>query len=223
MMALSVKSVVFGKWLLLLAGIGLTGVLIVIVCNVLVTRAGARSCHSDLDDLPEMEVGLVLGCAPKLGGGRTNLFFTKRIDAAAELFRAGKVQALIVSGDNHREGYDEPTAMKEALVAAGVPEARVYCDYAGFRTLDSVVRAGEIFGQKRFIVISQRFHNERAIYLARKKGLEAVGYNAPDVPVRSAAKTYLREKMARVKAVLDVTILGTEPKFLGEPVHVALD
>lgn len=193
------------------------------VCDALIWGAAAGKCVSKIEDVPEADAALVLGCAPKLVGGRTNLFFTRRITAASELFHAGRVRVLIVSGDNHREGYDEPTAMKEALVAAGVPEERIYCDYAGFRTLDSVVRVREIFSMERFIIVSQRFHNERAVYLARNKGMDVAALNAADVPVRSAAKTWLRERLARVKAVLDITILGTEPKFLGPRVEVALD
>lgn len=127
------------------------------------------------------------------------------------------MKALLVSGDNGSRQYDEPTAMKAALVAAGVPAERIVCDYAGFRTLDSVVRAREVFGQSRFLVVSQRFHNERAIFLARRLGIEAVGLNAQDVPRSRALTTWLREYLARVQAVLDVTLLGTRPRFAGPP------
>jgi SanA protein len=136
------------------------------------------------------------------------------------LHRAGKVKAFIVSGDNGSKEYDEPTAMKEALVARGVPEAAIYCDFAGFRTLDSVVRAKSIFGQSRYIIVSQHFHNERAIFLARQRGLDAVGLDAADVSRSFAPTTYLREYLARVQAVLDVTLLQTRPKFDGPPVVI---
>jgi SanA protein len=145
------------------------------------------------------------------------------MEAAASLFKAGKVKALIVSGDNGSQGYDEPTEMKRVLVQMGVPEAQIVCDYAGFRTLDSVVRAREVFGQQRVIFVSQPFHNARAIYLAKAFGIEAWGLNAADVPVALSVKTYLREKLACVKAVLDVNVLGTQPKFLGEKVAVPLE
>jgi SanA protein len=113
--------------------------------------------------------------------------------------------------------------MKRVLVQMGVPEAQIVCDYAGFRTLDSVVRAREVFGQQRVIFVSQPFHNARAIYLAKAFGIEAWGLNAADVPVALSVKTYLREKLACVKAVLDVNVLGTQPKFLGEKVAVPLE
>lgn len=185
-----------------------------------VKRSAAGRCHPQAETLPEMPAALVLGCSPAAPGGGVNLFFTARIQAAAALFKSKKVRILIVSGDNGSHHYDEPTAMKAALIAAGVPEDRIYCDYAGFRTLDSVVRASAIFGQKRFVIVSQHFHNERAIFLAQQHGLEAVGLDARDVPRAIAPMTYLREYLARVQAVLDVTLLNTRPKFYGPPVLV---
>lgn len=188
-----------------------------------IARAAKGRCFDAVGDVPESPVAVVLGASPKLADGRANLFFLSRLEAAAALFKAGKVKALIVSGDNGTRGYDEPTEMKRLLVQMGVPETRIVCDFAGFRTLDSVVRAKEVFGQQRVIFVSQRFHNERAVYLARAKGMEAHGFNATDVPVALAPKTYLREKLATVKAVLDVTVLGTAPKFLGEKVAVPVE
>ena len=182
-------------------------------------RRSSRHCHTSVETVPFTPVALVLGCSPKIGG-RPNIFFNHRIDAAVALHRAGRVKAFIVSGDNGSKDYDEPTVMKEALVAQGVPEAAIYCDYAGFRTLDSVVRAQSIFGQSRFIVVSQHFHNERAIFLARRRGLDAVGFDAADVSRSMAPMTYLREYLARVQAVLDVTLLQTRPKFDGPPVMI---
>lgn len=177
-------------------------------------------CYDDVAKLPAAEVALVLGCSPRIGG-QENLFYRHRIQAAVELYKADKVKAFIVSGDNGTHEYDEPTAMKESLIAAGVPEHDIYCDYAGFRTLDSVVRADAIFDQKKFIVVSQRFHNERAIFLAHHHDLEAVGYNAKDVSRSVGLMTHLREYLARVNAVLDVTLLQTEPKFYGPKVSIS--
>jgi SanA protein len=184
-----------------------------------VRSAGGAWCYDAQEKVPVLPVALVLGCSPLIQG-RPNLFFQYRMAAAAELYHAGKVRALIVSGDNGSKDYDEPTAMKAALEKLGVPAAAVHCDYAGFRTLDSVARAWSVFGQKRFLVISQRFHNERAVFIARRHGLEAHGYNAQDVAGGAGMKTHLREYLARVQSVLDVTLLGTKPKFGGPPVKL---
>lgn len=208
------------RWLALIA-IGIASVLLAVVaCHFLVKRSASGRSFDNPAALPDKRVGLVLGCTRKLRGGWSNPFFTTRIRAAAELYRAGMATALIVSGDNRHEGYDEPTDMKEALIAAGVPEGKITCDYAGFRTLDSVVRAKKVFGQDRITIVSQPFHNERAIYLARCNGIDAIALNAENVKFESALKIYIREAFARVKAVLDVDVLHTQPHFLGEQVAV---
>lgn len=176
--------------------------------------------YNEIDVIPEQKVALVLGTAKNLGNGRPNPYFVKRINAAKELYDAGKVKAFVMSGDNSRKDYNEPQDMKDALIAHGVPDSIIYLDYAGFRTLDSVVRMKEIFGQDSFIVVSQKFHNERAIFLAQYFGLTAYGYNAKDVVSgRVSTKTKVREKFARVKVFVDI-IIGKEPKFLGEPVII---
>ncbi len=193
--------------------------LVVALCHLWVARSAGGRCFDQLEQVPVRTTALVLGCAPEVDG-RPNLFFKHRMQAAASLFHAGRVRALIVSGDNGSRHYDETTAMKEALVAAGVPEPCVYGDYAGFRTLDSVVRADKIFGQKEIVVVSQRFHNERAVFLARRHGIDAVAFNAADVKGARGLKTHLREWLARLRAVLDVTVLGTQPKHLGPPVVI---
>src|SRR5262249_5023793 len=131
-----------------------------------------------------------------------------------------KVDFLIVSGDNHVQGYDEPTDMKEALIERGVPSSRIYLDYAGFRTLDSVTRAKGIFLQDKITIVSQHFHNERAIFLASHDGIDAIGFDASDVAFAYALKTLLREQLARVKAALDVYVLHTKPHFLGRKIAV---
>jgi SanA protein len=176
--------------------------------------------YDNIADLPVRECGVVLGTIPKTDG-RTNQFFMARVQAAADLYKEKKVQFLIVSGDNSRKGYDEPSEMKRALIALGVPATRIYCDYAGFRTLDSVIRARKVFGQKEFTIISQKFHNERAIYIAHRNGLsECVAYNAPDATGVIMWKQYARETIARVVAVLDVEFFKAEPKMLGERVYI---
>ncbi len=192
-------------------------------CEWWIAKTAEDRCFDDVKSIPEAPVAVILGTAARVADGRANLFFLPRMEAAAALFKAGKVQALIVSGDNGTQNYDEPTEMKRVLVQLGIPESLIVCDYAGFRTLDSVVRAKEVFGQQRVIFVSQRFHNARAIYLAKALGIEAWGLSAADVPVKLSVKTFLREKLACVKAMLDVNVLGTQPKFLGEKVAVPVE
>lgn len=203
----------------------LGAVVLMLICGSewRIANVAKERCRDDVNALPEAPAAVVLGASPTLADGRANLFFLPRLEAAAALFKAGKVKALIVSGDNGSRQYDEPTEMKRLLVHLGVPETKIVCDYAGFRTLDSIVRAREVFGQPRFIVVSQRFHNQRAVYLAKAFGIDAWGLNAKDVPVALSWKTFLREKLACVKAVLDVNVLHTQPKFLGEKVAVPVE
>ena len=143
--------------------------------------------------LPRLRAGVVLGCRKTLPNGLSNLYFTRRIAAAAELYKAGKVDCLIVSGDNHVKTYAEASDMKSSLVEAGVPEAQIVCDYAGFRTLDTVVRAKKVFGLDSFVIVSQPDHVRRAVFTARGFGCDAYGYAAQDVNGRYSIKTTIRE------------------------------
>ena len=167
-----------------------------------------------IDAVPRQRAAAVMGCAKTQVNGLNNLYFLRRIDAAAELYKAGKVDCLVVSGDNHVKGYDEPSDMKESLVNAGVPTERIVCDYAGFRTLDTVVRAKKVFGLDSFIIVSQPDHVRRAVFTARGFGCDAYGYAAKDVNGRYSIKTTIREQLAKIAAVADV-ILRRSPKFLG--------
>ena len=211
------------RWWLRSAVLIMLGFGFVFGCEWWIAKRAEGRCLDDVKAMPEAPVAVVLGTAAHVAGGWNNYFFKYRMEAAAALFKEGKVKALIVSGDNGKHSYDEPTDMKLALMKLGVPADKIVCDYAGFRTLDSVVRAREVFGQQRVIFVSQRFHNARAIYLAQAFGIEAYGLDAKDVPVALSVKTFLREKLACVKAVLDVNVLGTKPKYLGEKVIVPLD
>ena len=183
-----------------------------------VKQASLGKHSANIAEIPTRQVALVLGTSNKLANGWPNLYYDHRISAAIELWKAKKCQYFIVSGDNGTRGYDEPTDMKNDLMARGVPKNNIYCDYAGFRTLDSMVRARKIFGQSQILVVSQGWHNERAIFLAQHFGLDAFGYDAPgpNEPYFSG----VREVFARVQAALDVTILQKKPKFLGEPVVI---
>lgn len=191
----------------------------VYACNKYVENSSEAALYSSVEQIPANEVGLVLGTARNLRSGSPNPYFMYRVEAAAKLFHAGKVKYLIVSGDNGTKEYDEATDMRNALVKLGVPAERIYMDYAGFRTLDSVVRCREIFGQKSFTIISQKFHNHRAVFLAGANDLNAVAYNCRDINRRAGRRVLARESLARFKAVADV-IFGTEPRFLGEKVQI---
>ncbi|MGL4354559.1 MULTISPECIES: SanA/YdcF family protein [Aeromonas] len=176
--------------------------------------------YDDVDAVPYNRVALVLGTSKYLIGGSPNHYFKYRIKAAAELYNNGKVDYILVSGDNATVQYNEPRQMRRALIQAGIPAKAIYSDYAGFRTLDSIVRAKEVFGQAHFTVVSQAFHNERAIFIARHFGIEAVGFNAKDPSAYQGIKTRVREVFARLMGLLDLYVLDKGPKFLGEPIVI---
>jgi SanA protein len=165
------------------------------------------------------DVAIVLGTAKFLSNKRENLFYRKRIQKVVELYRLGKFKYIIVSGDNSFKNYDEPSLMRNDLIHMGVPDSSIYCDYAGFSTIDSMLRMRSIFKQNKFIVVSQRFHVERAIYLARRNGIEAYGECADNVPFTYAPYNHYREKLARVKAVFDA-LIGIGSFYEGTPVFV---
>jgi len=190
--------------------------------NEWVKKSTASVLYSRLEGIPANDVGLVLGAGKHTSRGNINLYFKYRLEAAAKLYHAGKIKHILVSGDNHKKAYDEATDMLDYLVSLGVPEEHITRDYAGFRTLDSVVRAKKVFGQDRITIISQPFHNERAIFIAQKNNMEVVAFNAQEVPGRYSRKTMMREYFAKCKAVMDLYLLQTQPKFLGEPLHIAV-
>ena len=194
-------------------------IIFVVLTNNWVQNSSEKLCYSDIKSIPENKVGLLLGTSKTARGG-VNLFFKYRIEAAASLFKQGKIKHIIVSGDNHIANYNEPEEMKNELMKLGVPDSCITLDYAGFRTLDSVVRCEKIFGQTEFTIISQQFHNERALFIANKSGLNCVAFNAKDVPNKYSVKTSIREYFARAKCVLDIYLLHTQPKFLGEKITI---
>lgn len=193
-------------------------VLIVLLCaNERIHNSSSEYISSDINRIPTRKVALLLGTVPKLRDGRRNLYFDYRIGAAAKLYRQGKVRYIIVSGDNSSNDYNEPDVMMAALVEQGVPTNKIIADYAGLRTLDSVLRARDIFGQESYIVVAQAFHNERAVYLARAHGIQAFGYNAPDVHRYAGLKTKIREYFARVKMFYDEWT-DNEAKYEGDKI-----
>lgn len=213
------KKNTFFKLLKILLIVFILLVLFVVYANWKIPHDTKAYILDSVDDVPNNSVAIVLGTSQYIGS-RENYYFTYRIQAAKELYDAGKLSVIIVSGDNKHVSYNEPRDMKKALVALNVPDSIIYLDYAGFRTLDSMVRMGKVFGQNKFIVISQQFHNERAIFIARHYGYEAYGYNANDLKLgRFSFKTKIREIFARVKVFVDIT-LGIGPKFLGDPIDI---
>lgn len=195
--------------------LALAGAAVVIYANVTAIWASRGRIFSQVANVPATKVGLVFGTSARVAG-RENLYFRYRIDAAAQIWSAGKVETLIVSGDNSSRYYNEPNKMKQALIERGIPANRIVCDFAGLRTLDSVVRAKEIFGAESILFISQRFQDERAIYLAKANGIQAYGFAARDVETQRGLKTKIREIGARVKMWLDVNFLNTRPRHLGK-------
>lgn len=199
-------------WKLLLGGIILfTSTLL--LCNYWVEKQAQGLTYDNIQEIPNNPTGLVLGTSKKVRGGNENLYFKHRMEAAADLFNAGKIKFIIVSGDNKLMEYNETRDMRKALIAMGIPEDRIIEDFAGFRTLDSVLRAKEVFGQDSITIISQEFHNERAIFIAKNHDIYALGFNAKEAPQRYGSFTITREYFARVKAVIDVYILEKMPKF----------
>ena len=199
--------------------LGVLSLLFTAFANYKIENSTEEFVSDKLEILPKTKVAVVLGTAPNLVSGYQNYYFTYRIEAATKLYQSGKVTHFILSGDHGRKNYNEPEAMKQALIKSGVPENVIYLDYAGFRTLDSMIRAKEIFGQKEFIVVSQEFHNQRAVYIARQNGINAYGYNAKDVNKHAGLKTNIREYFARTKVLID-SFFGIQPKFLGEKIEI---
>jgi len=194
--------------------------LTVLVCNRVVKKSAEGRMYQDINEIPYRKVGLVLGTGPVRPNGNPNFYYRYRMESTAKLYFANKISYIIVSGDNHTKEYNEPEYMRKTLTELGVPDSVIYSDYAGFRTFDSMVRCKEVFGQDSVTVITQEWHNERALYIAQHAGLDAIGFNAPDVQIKhSYIKNHTRELLAKVKVVLDV-MFGKQPKFLGDPVEI---
>lgn len=191
-----------------------------LIANGLIHQAAKDKLYHSTAEIPYHKTGLVLGCAKTLINGRRNLYFQYRIDAAVKLFRAGKIDYILVSGDNSVIDYDEPSDMKNELIRLGVPESRITCDYAGFRTLDSIIRAKEVFQQSDFTIISQKFHNKRAIFIANHHNLHVSAFNARDVSRMVGFKTKIREQLAKVYTLLDLYVFNTGPKFYGPKIEI---
>ncbi len=184
-------------------------------------RAAEAKSFSDVGKIPAADVALVLGTAPIGPEGGPNRYFVYRLDAAAALFKAGKAKYFIVSGT--RAGrYDEPTAMRAGLIERGVPAEAIYRDFGGDRTLESIVRARRVYGQTRLIIVSQRFHLARALFLALHEGIDARGFEARDVDQPYSIFTELRRYPSAMRAYWDVWN-GMRAEDVGKPVRVGVD
>lgn len=185
-----------------------------LISNQLVVNNAKGKVFFEIDSIKYNKVGLLLGTTPKARLDRiTNYFFIYRIDAAEQLYKAGKIEKILISGDeNSLDGINEPECMRDSLVARGVPASAIILDGKGYRTINSVINANKVYGLKSFTIISQKFHNERAIYQAEHLGLNVENiqaYNAKEPKSRRAYLTIIREYFARVKMFLDL-LMGKE-------------
>lgn len=195
---------------------------ILLILNIWVSASVGSDRYSDLESVPKNRVGLVLGTSKFTADGLPNAFYDERMLAVKRLYDAKKIDCVLLSGDNTTKNYNEPVSMQKSLLSFGIPAERMYLDYAGIRTLDSVLRARDIFGLSEFTVISQPFHIDRALFIARWNHISAVGYEAEQVSFLAAPKTYFREFFSRGLLFYDIFI-GTEPRFGGEDVKILTD
>lgn len=194
-------------------------ILAIILSNVHINYKAKDKLYDNLTEIPKNRVGLVLGTSKFVDNNTINLYYKYRLEAAYSLYKNKKIEIILISGDNSTVNYNEPSAFKQDLINLGVPEEKIILDYAGFRTLDSIIRAKKIFGLDQFTIISQQFHNQRAIYLAQCQDLNVIAFNAKDVTSRYGLRTQIREYLARTKAILDI-IINTQPKFLGPKINL---
>ncbi|HZX74855.1 MAG TPA: ElyC/SanA/YdcF family protein [Cyclobacteriaceae bacterium] len=192
----------------------------VVISNIWIIQSTEVNVFYDVRQVPYNQVALVLGTSNKLTDGSPNPFFENRIRTAALLYHQKKVSHFILSGDNRTQYYNEPFAMKRALMKLGVPDSVITLDYAGLRTLDSVVRSKEIFGQDKLTIITQSFHCYRALFISAYYDIKAIAIITSEQPREDAPFVYLREYFARTKAVLDLYILKTAPRHLGDKEHL---
>lgn len=187
----------------------LFGMLIIAFCNMTIIQYSKGRIYDNVKKIPYKEVGLLLGTSPTTINGWTNIYYTYRIDAAVKLYKAKKISRILISGDGKEKSYDEPKYMRRELIKRGIPTHKITLDKKGLRTYDSVINAKETFGLSNFTVISQRFQNERAIYLAGHNDIDAIGFNAKDAPNqkgKSAVKVRIREVFAKVKVFMDLIL-----------------
>lgn len=193
------------KFLVFVAIIIMMGLIIVICCQIAVKSAAKGRLYDDVNEIPHREVGLLLGTSPLGRSGRPNQFYLRRLDATVALYNAGKIDRIIISGARRGDDYDEPAEMKNDLVKRGLPDSIFVLDCEGHRTISSIVRVKELFAEDSVTIISQKFHNERALFLAKHNEVDAIAFNAENTSSRRwRLMMVLRESLARVKAVAEV-------------------
>lgn len=208
-------------WKRLIIGLLLTiGVLMLsaIALDRWISWKTAPFVYDELQTLPSRQVGVVLGTAKYYRTGVINQYYLFRIQGALNAYNSGKISYLLLSGDNALQSYNEPMTMRRDLIAAGVPPADIVLDYAGFRTLDSIVRTRKVFDTNDFTIITQRFHCERALFIAQHLGIQAQCYAVPSP--KNMMTVRLREFGARLGALFDLYILKREPRFLGPQIPI---
>lgn len=210
------------KKIIIAISLMLLGALVLLVVSYTYVEYVSRGkTYASTFRIPKNAVGLLLGTSPVSSyTKKANPYYYYRIDAAVRLYKSGKIDRILISGDNSTKSYSEPDMMKEDLMKRGIPSTHIYLDFAGFRTLDSVLRAKKVFKLNRFTVISQEFHNERAICLAQCYDIQAVGYNAKDISKRKGIFVQIREIFARAKLVLDIMV-NEQPRFLGDTIEIS--
>lgn len=193
--------------------------IIIIFADIIIQVNTNKKLYSNIYQVPKNKVGLLLGTSKYFKDGSQNLYFKYRIHATVNLYFTGKIEKILISGDNSLSYYNEPMDMKKALLKKGIPDSVIYLDYAGFRTYDSIIRANKIFGLSSYTIISQEYHNQRALYIANSLNHNAIAFNAKNIDSGLFIGQYIREKLARVKVFIDF-IQGKEPKFLGEKIEI---
>lgn len=194
---------------------------IICICTVYlsVSLYSRKYIYSSIENIPYNDVALVLGTSKYLYNGQINMYFKFRMDAAYELYKSGKVKFILVSGDNRYRSYNEPRQMRLDLIKLGVDKKHIFLDFAGFRTRDSIIRANKVFELTNFTIVSQPFHNERAILIARQKKINAIAYNANNVRKLYRVRQFPRELGARILMFIDI-IFNKPPKFYGDIIKI---
>ena len=198
--------------------------LVIVVCHCVVVWNASGKTYDKVEAVPHNKVGLLLANSPITPGGAHNYFYDNRIKAGEELYKAGKIDFIIASGGDYtqtqKSGCDEPAAIRDSLLGRGIPLERIILDYEGTRTLNSIAKAKLVYEVDSVTLISQKFHNERAIYLATRYGLTAIGYNAKPSPIlRNRIKNSLRELLARTKMFIDI-LTGIKPDIKEETISI---